>query len=744
MRPTPFILLFSLVAAMPVFSQALSTGNQYVTARVESMSGLVTIRAIGVNAPLTGAQKSFLYVMVGDRIFTNNNVGVNIQTDPRFGGLLLDGANQKIGDTVRTIWSNKQGCDIIQDVYPVRLVASGQIVIKWKVKNNSPNTPIWGQAQFLLDINNHDGDAGALLTRYGYRPIWEYYTDASTYRIPPFYASFEHKLPNAPTYETGTVGLGYTQDGNYSLGLKKPAQLTVGGWGAPFAAALVDFLWGISSTAPWGVDYQDPAVLLQWEGLGIGGNKTAELARTSYGTSELGICNSDLYLGVVFYPPHFNAKGSGYEPDTGVVEFYAFNKYSPIPTDPNYGPPSAEMKVTLQTGANIRILSPTPDNIEQTEQQQLLGPAAGYIPQYGVGTAFWRIISDKAIGCVGKVDSWLKFYGNGKWYGGNQYVYSDTCTQPLTIDCITGDTLPPVVSNIVTTTSTPYHTTVDILDNRTLDTGIDTITWIPSPGTNTNPSKFKVEVTVLLPCSKEKHLARVTQLDTTAAGCFDFTISDCAGNETIHTICMTAHPTMPGPDTLRPEVVISRSQLSPNAKDPCNALCFMVTLNELRPNDSGLEKVEVLTPQNMTFVSTSPLIKGLTTATFEVCVNDSTKDASLHLRVYDIAGNYTDTVLCYQLISGSVAQRASASDIELIGNPASSNTTLRITLDEEQSIKLSILDMSGRVVSTRPLTLIPAGVTDVQIPLDELSAGTYYIVAEWDGRQYAKKLSVVK
>lgn len=740
MRLTPLVLLFSLLAALPVFSQALSTSNQYVSARVESMSGLVTISAISPNAPLTGAQKSFLYVMVGDRIFTNNNVGVNIQTDPRFGGLLLDGANQKIGDTLRTTWANKQGCDIIQDVYPVKLTASGQIVIKWKVKNNSPNTAIWGQAQFLLDIHGQSTDAAGVLTRYGYRPIWEQYNSASTYGIPPLYASFEFKLPNAPTYETGTVGVGYTHDVNYSLGLKKPAQLTVGDWGAPLSAALVDILWGISGSTPWGSSYQDAAVMLQWDGIGVKGNETREIARTSYGTSEHRTCDTDPFLNVVFYPRHFDQDGAGYEPDTGVIEYYAFNKYSPIPSDPNYGPPTAETHITLQAGPNIRILSPTADNIEQTEQRQLLGPAQGYIPQFGVGTAFWTIIADRATGCMGKFDSWLKFLGDAKWHGSTQFV--DTCTQELTIDCISEDILPPLVSNLTSTTSAPYRKSFDVSDNRVLDTGIDTITWIPQPGSNTDTSKFNVDITTFTPCTKSPQLARVTQLDSAAAGCFDFTIIDCAGNSALYTVCLPYRIGDPTPDTNAPIITIIGSY--PGDTTPCRNLCDTIRITDNQEFDVGLESITMLSSLNM-MVSVLPLQPGDSSHKAVICVTDSTIDGSLTIRAQDTVGNFTDMTFCYKALQAGVnGLPTETAPIELIGNPASSTTTLRITAAEEQTIKLSILDISGRVVTTRPVTPIPPGVTDVQIPLDELSAGTYYIVAEWGGTQYAKKLSVIK
>ena len=85
-----------------------------------------------------------------------------------------------------------------------------------------------------------------------------------------------------------------------------------------------------------------------------------------------------------------------------------------------------------------------------------------------------------------------------------------------------------------------------------------------------------------------------------------------------------------------------------------------------------------------------------------------------------------------------------ANDIELIGNPASSHTLLRIRLGESQTVTVRVLDMTGRTLRTILPGRVEAGSTDIDIETADLSAGTYYLVAEWSGRQYAKKLQVVK
>jgi hypothetical protein len=425
MRTRNAIILLCIVCASPIFAQ-LTTGNTFVTAIVDPNSlGLITIRKSPgtLTSPiLSFPQKSFVSIMVGDRIFTNNHTGFQISDDPRFGGFLDNGFSQKIIDTIRTTWANKNGCDIIQEVYPVDLGASGQIVIRWKIQNTT-NMAIWGQAQFLLDLQVGDqnpNDGAAVLTRYGYRPVWEQYNDASTEGIPWYFITFENMMPNAPFFDPGTIATGYNKDVNYRLGLKKPSTLTVGDWGNPIGtAALVDFLWGVSNSAPWGQKYSDGAILLQWDGIGIKSGQIAEIASTAYGTSKIEFCEGTL-LGALFYPQHLSG---AFQPDTIVVDAYLFNEYST--------PSLVEVSATLDAGPNLRIVRPDTGNIGQKSQRQEVGPTSGNIPQYGIGTASWAITVD-TVDCDGITPSWLKLTGESKHF---KMVFTDTCEYVVEIDC---------------------------------------------------------------------------------------------------------------------------------------------------------------------------------------------------------------------------------------------------------------------------------------------------------------------
>lgn len=661
-----FILavLIVLCAQVQLHAQTKVTDKKgYVTATIDpNNQGLITIRrAPGTNLDpiLSYPQKSFLSVMVGDRIFTNNKTGTNIGNDPRFGGYLDNGITVKIADTIRTTWPNKNGCDIIQEVYPVSLEASGQIVMRWKLKNNQPNTPMWGQAQFLLDLQvggQTPNDGAPVLTRYGYRPIWEQYNSASTYGIPWFFAAFENKLPNPPTFDPGITGVGYIYDVNYNLGLKKPTLITFGDWQyQPGVSALVDFLWGVSTQVQWGSSYTDAAVLYQWEGIGVAGGKTAELSRTSYGTGEFGTCTGQLF-GIVFYPRYFKWDGaSKYLPDPANIEFYAFDVYSPLPQDPNYGPPSAGTHLKLHVGPNLQIIDPVGD---PKIQRQMTGPANGYIPQYGVGTAFWTIKPDKAINCVGTKDSWLKFTAESSLGGTGPIFFNsgdgDTCEHFVKIDCVQEDFIAPLVSNETEVKTFPFKKTFDVSDNRPKDKGLDKVSWVATPGSGTDISNFTITVNPPLePCSPKKHTYTITQIDSTKGGCFDFTFIDCALNDTTHSVCIPAHPLIPTPDTLNPVVTVIEHINGDPTAPPCNGRCDSLQFTELRQYDVGLESIVAKGIVNMKFDALNVPF-GAKKHLGKVCVVDTMLDGTITLDVYDTIGNVTTVTYTYCTVHDTI------------------------------------------------------------------------------------------
>ncbi len=744
-------VLLCCVYVTPGLAQLKVSDGKYVTAIIDpNNQGLITIRVrpgTNLDPILSYPQKSFISIMVGDKIFTNNHTGAHIASDSRFGGFLDNGVTQKVGDTLRTTWPNKNGCDIIQDVYAVALEFSGQIVMRWKIKNNSPTNAIWGQGQLLLDIQvgaQNPNDGAPILTQYGYRPIWEKYTSASANGIPWFFAAFENQLPNAPQFTTGITGVGYNEDVNYILGLKKPSQMTVGDWGSPLGtAALVDFLWGVSAAAPWGTTFTDAAMHFQWEGLSIPGGKTMEVASTSYGTGEFGICTGQLF-GILFYPRHFEWKTGQYEPITANVEFYAFDVYSPIPQDPNFGPPSSATSIKLHCGPNLRIVDP----VTGKTHKQLTQPSNGFIPQYGVGSAKWKIVADKIINCKADLNSWLKFTAESSLSGTGPIFFNsgdgDTCEHPVLIDCQDADRTKPVVESVKRSANAPEIDTFVIHDRTaTTDRGIDIINVVAKPGSNTNVAKFTIAVSPpLTPCSKLVHKLTIAQLDSTIGGCFNVTVRDCTGNDSSFSLCITAHPYTPPRDTVPTYV----GQI-----DTAALWSRKIEFSDSAIFDRGIDTL-ILTPLGTTdklrFVSTitPPLTKcSKLSHRITIVQADSLASGCFLITIRDCGANMSvsDTICFDPIYPATVDNVTESVTLELIGNPASERTTLRIDASGTHAATIRIVDLTGREVAIQQAALL-AGRNDISLSTVALAEGTYYVIADWDGRSYARKLSVIK
>lgn len=413
-----------LCLATNVLAQPEVTSNEFVAAVVAD--GFITIRqAPGTgDAPyLSSNGKSFLAVMIADKVYTNNMTGYNIDDDPRLGEQLGTGLTLNLDDTVRTIWT-KGGCSIVQDVFPATLEASGQIVMRWRLRNNG-SAPIRTAMQFLLDMSvAQPSNQAFVLTQHGYKNTWRRYTvDSIDADMPSFFATFQNRLPNAPTFDPGLTGVGYTRDVNYQLGLKSPSSIVIGDWEMPFTFSLVDNLWGTSPNVPWGEPSSNAAILYQWEEVTVAGGETVELGSTSYGTSEFGTCTGQI-LGLVSFPRRFKWNASSYTPDTAIVDIYAFNVY------PASGPPSENTYMTLMTGPNLHIVEPG--------QKQQTDPFL--IPQSGVGVASWKIVADKVTDCTEDLTSWIKFTGESSLSDtGAIFVNSgvgDTCEHALVIECV--------------------------------------------------------------------------------------------------------------------------------------------------------------------------------------------------------------------------------------------------------------------------------------------------------------------
>ncbi len=382
-------------------AQDITVSNAHVGATVETLTGRVTIRqspGSPTSPQLSYPEKSFLAILWGDKILTNNNVGVNLSGDTRRENLST-AVNQRYGDTVRTVWTSQQR-RIIQTVYPVDLTTHGQIVMRWTVENRDSVKSVLSGAQFLLDLQIHKQDTNSreILTRYGLNRIWERFTsNPAAYRLglPKFYTTFS-RSPRSPISDSFITATGYTSDGNYKLGLKKPRVMTVGDWALPFSSSLVDNLWGLSPSAPWISNYSDAGILFEWDSVMVPPLSTREVGSMSYGTGSVHMCDQNATVTALMYPEYIVNHAGKLDPQQFEVNAFVFNQL--------LAGVATTVSMSLEVGPYLRIVKPDTGKTSDQSQRQRMEPTGGFIADVGATTASW-VVAAEMPHCKGDVQS---------------------------------------------------------------------------------------------------------------------------------------------------------------------------------------------------------------------------------------------------------------------------------------------------------------------------------------------------
>jgi hypothetical protein len=634
---------------MAGYSQSLTTGHRYVTAIVDPGQGWVQVKLYPgrpQDGTLSYSKKSFVTFFVNGTYYTNNDVGLT--PFPPNAQHLTDGVLSKIGDTIRCVWPNKNGVDLIQEVYPVLFERSEQIVFKWKAFNKT-GAPIPISVQYLLDVQVGDqsyiNDGAPILTRYGYRPIWDQFTRTTNQGIPWFYIAFQYALPNSPTFDPGISGQGYLDNVNFNLGLTQPWRQTIGDWNQ-----LIQVEWGPPAPLPSG-NYADAATLLEFDASTALSNKEVQIARTSYGTGEFAVCKGQVFA-VVFYPLRIKWQPPNLVPNPFNVEMYAFNPQT-VTGAPN-------TKISLTVGPYLTITKPDTGltNGGKSQMQITSGPGGpGNIPPLGVGQCTWTVQADKITNCNGDLMSFLKFYcispGLGYPIFVNEADGTDTCEHPIIIECANMDLLPPIIDSPFVRVDT-FTTKFTVHDDRPItDKGLKSITWVAAPGTDS--TKFDVSFTpAIIPCptDNKKHTITVVQKDSTIGGCIDFTFEDCVGNRSDTSVCFSAHAVPAHPDTLPPIIqYVERLHKYDSLSPDCNFQIDSLIATDNRQYDHGLLSISVVgTPVNMQLRSLN-VQPGDRIARFAVMVIDSMKNGSITVRAEDIEHHTTDSTYIYCTIA---------------------------------------------------------------------------------------------
>lgn len=730
--------LFMVASAFAQGGVPMKTGQRDVTAIVDHGSGWVQVKRYpgnNLDGTLSFYQKSFVSFNINGKVYTNNDVGLSsplpVNTFIMKDGVLsrIKGKKTPETDTIRCVWPNKDGVDLIQEIYPVLLEKSEQIVFRWKALNNRSDSVIVA-VQYLLDIQvgdqNYTNDGAPLLTRYGYRPNWDMFTPTTGTGVPWFYIGFQYPLPNSPTFDPGLSGMGLTDNSYANLGLTKPIRQTIGNW-----PQLIQVRWGPPTPLPNG-QYQDVATLLEFNSSLVKSNKEVSVASTSFGTGEFATCKGQL-LGVIFYPLRLRQESTSLYPNPFTIEFYAFNPQQ-VQGAPN-------TKIELTVGSNLTILSPSPvTNGGKTQRQSI--QSAGYIPPLGVGTASWTVQATKPTNCIGDITSSLNFWAESPGLGYPIFVNdgtgSDTCGHPIIVDCKSPlvDIFPPIIDNPVTVSRVKKY--VSGHDNRVdIDTGMKTVTW--QPRGSADSTTFVVTVSPpVVQCTKTTYTVTIEQRDSTKGGCIDVIFTDCMGNTSDTTVCFESR-TFVAPDTL-PPLTFDHVTINKRKKE------FKVLDN--RTDDKGIkEALYAVRDMDTADVSFIPPLDSASKVVHVVVVSqtDTMHYGCVLFQITDIAGNVTLDSVCFTAdTSLGVGRNVNSDPFSILGNPSSGRATIQFTLERAQEVTLRIVDALGREVRGVKVRGLSQGENLIPLQTSELASGTYYVIVEIDAKRFTKILKVVR
>jgi hypothetical protein len=722
MRKLLFTALIVLTT-LSAFGQGgvpLKTGKKYVIATVEQGTGWVQIKEYpgdNTNAVYSYRNKSYVSWKLHDHIFTNNDVGLPFPT-PANTHIMNDGVLTKVGDTIRCVWYNKNGVDLIQEVYPKQFEKSEQIVFRWKVKSYRSDT-LNCAVQYLLDLQvgdqNSANDGPALVTSSGYVDDWRIYSDSSTIKVPSFIQTLQYDLPNSPTFDPGITGLIQLDSTNgRQLGLQKPDSVTLGVW-----PELIQKQWGLPNPVPIHVAYHDRAMLFSWADKIIVKDNTSELGSMSYGPSDIPVCKGSAHT-LSFYPStrHYVAKP---KPESFEIttHFYNTNLF-----------PLNDVVASLRVGKHLKITSPAQPLDSGRVQIQSVSNG-GVIPAYGTSYAKWIVKIDTSRFPKDDFISSLQINLQSSTTD-VILIPNDTCEQGIFFDLPDYDSLPPLFTALPAIDSSTRR--VSFSEIRTLDSGLKSIAWtVTPPDDSTNlviTSQF-----IAGGCMKGIDTITILQKDTTRGVCIHFVAIDCAGNRSESTYCIEGKVFVP-PDTL-PPVIFDRVNVNKYHKE------FKVVDN--RPDDSGLSEILVMNFSLDTIRVSTNGSGSKDTVQVKVWLVDSLMPGCAYFRITDMAGNVTLDTTCFVADTTlGVKDTRGDNNFSILGNPSSGRATIQLTLERAQDVTLRIVDALGREVRRLEVKGLSQGENLIPLQTSELASGTYYVLLEFGNRQLTRSLKVIR
>lgn len=406
--------LFLLVCAAPAFAQTATTGNAWVSAQVDSMTGQVTVKAGGKFLSYPGM--SFLGLRIDGKYYSNNVQAVPGKlADPIGSGtaqqlpdvLLDNGTTTVIAGRIKTVWFDTANAIYIeQDVYPVQFAASGQIVISVLVTSTAGHAV---QGQYLLD-NQADVEGNPnILNSNGYDArAWQLLQGAS---LPSFFLEMQG-TPVSPA----TIGMCDVNDSfaPTPMGLTQPSIVYHCDWDV-----VSDYTFG----APMqGSNASDMATLIQWPSLNSKPGST-EIFRFSLGTTEAKQCSGNA-VAYNFLPSHivWDDVTETYSPNPFNVLSLVFNPSGSTITN---------IKATQTANAPVHFWPSA--TIAGTQ----LAPNAA-------AAFLWRDSVDAISGCPGgTTQATLQFDASGTGLGTPAF---GNCAHQIAVDCPPAKTHRPLSS----------------------------------------------------------------------------------------------------------------------------------------------------------------------------------------------------------------------------------------------------------------------------------------------------------
>jgi hypothetical protein len=747
-KPTAFLILILSLIVLPLIGvrraeAQTTTSNAFIAADVENESGLITIYLAGTSPKefLTYVDHSYLTVHIGSDFYTNNPYANVVEPSGTTVNPILLNTSGKTSllhgviqgtDTIQTVWQPKgpNAFDIVQDVYPVAGVSSGQIVYKWSIVDRAA-TGLTTQAQLLLDLltTSHNPDTGndspAVTTRDGYNVRrWQDFSNTM-----PYFLTSEYPVCTSDHFP-GIMGAGYTVDdfAPVPMGLLRPSDLAV----VDADAIMQQFLFGFpDSLSGKPMEGFDNGMLIQWPPTGVFGASSGtptvkEIGRGSYGTASCTPITQGNLDAILLHPDHITWKDSMYVPNHFPVEAIVWNANNTGTASGAIATQTISNSITGQHSGPIQVISPAPigdDGYMQSHVVQSGGSstADSLVPECGMGFVTWEdtVLADVLTNCS---DSSYDITLSVSAANVQQPIFPfglPVC--PILVDCQGKTKVPPTAptSTILSRTGSfdGSNCNARCTDVVAFDTG-----GIRIPVTSIMSNVMTNMRLTIAPshAGADSLDYSVCIIDSMQAGSASLWVIDSVGNSIPeqYSYCTI-------PDTHKPLL------FGNPVEDTCS--CFVYTITDSQAWDRGLDSITVYGLNNITVDAISPRrsdLQGLNEAYISGHFLTG-KQRTICISAVDFAGNKFDT--CISFAMANVSPLPTYNLIFTVApNPATAVVT--ISLSGAPSANIEIYDVLGREVTSFRMA------ESYEWQMSTLPVGTYIVRATSDGTVVSRRV----